>query len=83
MIHDLQNGTEILLIIIVRRCKPSAWTCLLKRNPKSTKTKFLSKFIENKKTENAYFINKIICLLKLINFLFTHLKLILMNLIIK
>ena len=31
------------------------------------------------KTENAHFINKIICLLKLINFLFTHLKLIFMN----
>ena len=31
------------------------------------------------KTKNAHFINKIICLLKLINFLFTHLKLILMN----
>ena len=31
------------------------------------------------KTENAFFINKIICLLKLLNFLFTHSKLILSN----
>jgi len=31
------------------------------------------------KLQNTHFINKIICLLKLINFLFTHLKLILMN----
>ena len=31
------------------------------------------------KTENAHFINKIMRLLKLLNFLFTHLKLILMN----
>ena len=42
-------------------------------------TQFLSKFIENQKSANAHFINKIICLLKLLNFLFTHFKLIMMN----
>ena len=35
------------------------------------------------KTENTNFINKIICLLKLINFLFKHLKLILITSTIK
>ena len=35
--------------------------------------------MENQKTENAHFTNKIICFLKLLNFIFTHLKLTLMN----
>ena len=44
---------------------------------------FFPNLFKPNKTENAHFINNIICLLKLINFLLTHLKLILMNLIIK
>ena len=48
-------------------------------NRKTTKTQFLLKFIENQKTENAHFINKIIFFIKIIKFLFTHLKLILRN----
>jgi len=39
---------------------------------------FFQNLLKLHKTENAHFI-KIICLLKLINFLFTHLKLIFMN----
>ena len=70
---------DIIYLIPVRCCKPSTRTCIFYSNQKTTKTKFLSKFLENQKTENAHFINKIICLLKLLNFLFTHLKLILMN----
>ena len=40
---------------------------------------FFQNLLKPNKTENAHFINKIICLLKLLHLLFTHLKLILMN----
>ena len=40
---------------------------------------FFQNLFKPNKTLNAYFINKIICLLKLINLLYTHLKLLLMN----
>ena len=38
---------------------------------------FFQNLFKPNKTPNAHFINKIICLLKLINFLFTHLKILL------
>jgi len=52
--------------IIVRCCRPSTQTCIVQRNPKSTKTNFFQNLLKPNKTENAYFISKIICLLKLL-----------------
>ena len=49
---------------------------------KQQRQNFFQNLLKTKKTENAHFIDKIICLLKLLNFLFTHLKLILMNFIL-
>ena len=46
---------------------------------KQQRQSFFQNLLKPNKTENDHFINKIICLLKLLNFLFTHLKLILMN----
>ena len=50
---------------------------------KQQRQNFFQNLLKPNKTENAHFLNRIICLLKLLqllNFLFTHLKLILMNL---
>ena len=63
---------------VVYRCfKPSTRTCIFQRNLKSTKSKFFKNLLKTK-IKNTHFINKIICLLKLVIFLFTHLKLLLM-----
>ena len=40
---------------------------------------YFQNLLKPNKTENAHFINKIICSLKLLKFLFMHSKLILMN----
>ena len=66
------KAISVRIVIIVICCKPSTRTCIFKRNPKSTKTNFFQNLLKPNKTENAYFVNKIICLLKLLSFLFTH-----------
>jgi len=58
----------------VRCCKPSTRTCIFKRNPKSTKSKFLKNLFQQNKTETDHFINKMICLLKLLNFFIYAIK---------
>ena len=67
----------------VRCSKPSTQTCIFQRNPKSTKTNFFQNLLKPNKTENTHFINKIVCLLKLLNFLFTYLNSPSLSLIIK
>ena len=72
-------NSKLNMVVFVRCCKPFTLTCIFQHIPKSTKTIFFQNLLKPNKTENAHFIKKIICLLKSLHFLFTHLKLILMN----
>ena len=48
--------------------------CIFQCNPKSTKSKFLKNLFQPNKTGTDHYINKIICLLKLLNFFIYAIK---------
>ena len=63
-----------IITTIVKGCKLYTRTCIFQRNPKSTKSKFLKNLFQPNKTEIDHFINKIICLLKLLIFFIYAIK---------